>query len=273
LANNPVYYSQEDKRWANTPYTIRNDPKQTIGTSACGPTCLAMVTATWRDKTITPPETAKWAVDRGYRTANSGTAWAYFRAAAEYYGIECKQVGSLDEVKRALSLGALVIASMGPGDFTGGGHYILLVGINGRMIEVHDPNHDNTKYGRLVDQGTRNDGKVRADESIFKEQARQYWIFTKTINEEKQPMTDTERKKFEQMGKKVNELESAVTTLTMQLAAAKEAIPAPKWFISEFERVGQPSVLGRMSDPVGTTDFWRALAVSLRMQGFGKGAL
>ncbi len=85
-------------------------------------------------------------------------------------------------------------------------------------------------------------------------------------------MTDTERKQFEQMGKKVNELESAVTTLTLQLAAAKEAVTPPKWFVSEFERDGQPSVLARMSDPVGTMDFWRSLAVSLRMQGLGKGA-
>lgn len=85
-------------------------------------------------------------------------------------------------------------------------------------------------------------------------------------------MTETECKQYEALNKKVNELESAVTTLTMQLAAAKEAIPAPKWFVSEFEREGHPSVLGRMSDPVGTMDFWRALAVSLRMQGLGKGA-
>ena len=89
---------------------------------------------------------------------------------------------------------------------------------------------------------------------------------------EEEAMTDTERKQYEVLNKKVNELESKVTTLTMQLAATKEAIPAPKWFVAEFERGDQPSVLDRMSDPVGTIDFWRALAVSLRMQGLGKGA-
>jgi ABC-type bacteriocin/lantibiotic exporters, contain an N-terminal double-glycine peptidase domain len=268
---NVVYYSQEDKRWANIPYTIRNDPKQTIGTSACGPTCLAMVVATWRDKSIRPSDTAKWAIAHGYRTPNDGTAWGYFKAAAEKeYGLNCKQTGSLEEVKRALSLGALVIASMGPGDFTGGGHYILLVGISGRMIDVFDPNHDNTKYGKLVDQGIRNDGKVRADESVFKAQARQYWIFTKPINEEDEPMTDTERNQFEALDNKVDKLTSMVTTLTMQLAASKELVQPPPWFVNEFECEGQPSVLKKMSDPIGTTDFWRSLAVSLRMQGLGK---
>lgn len=267
-----VYYSQEDARWRNVPYTIRNDPKQTIGTSACGPTCLAMVAATWRDKSITPPETAKWAVNNGYRTANSGTAWNYFEAAAKYYGLSCKQTGSLDEVKRAFSSGALVIASMGPGHMTGGGHYVLLVSISGDFVEVYDPNHDNTKYGSdgLIIRGIENDGKIDAHEVIFRREARQYWIFTKpSLGDE--PMTDTERKQFEAMNRKVDELSSVVTTLTMQLAAAKEAVTAPKWFVAEFEREGQPSVLKRMSDPVGTTDFWRSLAVSLRMQGLGKG--
>lgn len=263
-----VYYSQEDKRWANVPYTIRNDPKQTIGTSACGPTCFAMVAATWIHKSIMPPETAKWAVLHGYRTPNNGTAWGFFEAAGKFYGLSCKQSGSLDEAKRALSLGALVIASMGPGYFTGGGHYILLVGISGRMIDVFDPNHDNTKYGRLVDQGTRDDGKVRADESVFKAQARQYWIFTKPINEEDKPMTPNERKEFEALREQHNELTSAVATLAMRLAAATEQVAAPKWFVAEFG----DDVLSKMSDPTSTMDFWRSLAVSLRMQGLGKGA-
>ncbi|WP_391574789.1 C39 family peptidase [Cohnella sp.] len=269
MENNPVYYSQEDPRWKSAPYTIRNDPKQTIGTSACGPTCFAMVAATWRDKSITPPETAKWAVNNGYRTVNSGTAWNYFKAAAEKYKLPFKQTANLEEVKRALSNGALVIASMGPGDFTGGGHYILLVGISEHMIDVFDPNHDNTKYGKLVDQGIRNDGKVRADESVFKTQARQYWIFTKPKNEEDEPMTATERKAFETLEKKVDELTSMVTTLTMQIAAGKELVPPPPWFEIEFEKDG---VLKRISSPKKQMVFWETLAVSLRMQGLGKGS-
>jgi hypothetical protein len=70
---------------------------------------------------------------------------------------------------------------MGPGHTTGGGHYVSLVGISGKMIEVYDPNHDNTKYGNdgLIDQGIKNDGKVRINESVFQREARQYWILTK----------------------------------------------------------------------------------------------
>ena len=193
-----VYYSQEDKRWANAPYTIRNDPKQTIGTSACGPTCFAMIAASWIDPSITPPETAKWAVYNGFRTANSGTAWTYFEAAAKHYGLACKQTGSLSEAKQALAAGALVIASMGPGHMTGGGHYVLLVGISGKWVEVFDPNHDNTKYGAdgLIKQGVKNDGKIEADESVFKREARQYWIFPKTVKEEAKSVEKVPLTKF-----------------------------------------------------------------------------
>jgi hypothetical protein len=175
---NLVYYSQEDKRWANILYSIRNDKAQTIGTSACGPTCFAMVASSFLGKQVLPTEAAKFAVDKGFRTANDGTAWSFFAAAAKQYGLECQQTSSLTNVKAALTAGALVVASMGPGHVTGGGHYILLVGIAGKWIDVFDPNHDNTKYGNdgLIDQGIKNDGKIKVDESVFRKEARQYWI-------------------------------------------------------------------------------------------------
>lgn len=264
-----VYYSQEDIRWRYNLYTITGDRTQTIGTSACGPTCFAMVAATFRDKSIQPPETAKFAIDRGYRTANSGTAWSYFAAAAKHYGLICKQTSSLDEAKQALAAGALVIGSMGPGHMTGGGHYVLLVGISGKWIEVYDPNHDNTKYGSdgLIDQGVKNDGKIKADELVFKREARQYWIFPRPIKEE-EPMTKEEKEAFDAMREDMAALKLALEANTRELAKERETISAPKWFISEFEK---DKVLERISDPTGTLDFWRSLAVSLRMQGYGEG--
>ncbi|MFC4305816.1 C39 family peptidase [Cohnella boryungensis] len=264
-----VYYSQEDKGWANIPYTIRNDPKQTIGTSACGPTCFAMVASTFGDKPILPPEAAKWAVDNGYRTADSGTKWSYFAAAAKKNGLTCLQTSNLATAKQALAAGALVIVSMGPGHLTGGGHYVLMVSIKGKWIEVYDPNHDNRKYGNdgLIRQGVKDDGIIEADELVFVREARQYWVFPQpepTKNEEDEAMTDTERKQFEAMSKKVDELTSKVTTLTMAVKDATEVKPAPAWFVKEFGE----GVLSKINNPTGTLDFWRSLAVSLRVMGF-----
>jgi hypothetical protein len=174
-----VYYSQKDPRWKNTMYSIRGDKSQTIGASACGPTSLAMVISTLTDNTLLPTDAAKYAVDNGYRTDNEGTSWAYFSDIAKKYELNCIQTSNLDGVKLALSNGKLVIASMKKGHFTGGGHYILLTGINGTWIGVYDPNHSNRSYGTdgLVIQGDKNDGKVKAKESVFNAECKQYWIF------------------------------------------------------------------------------------------------
>jgi hypothetical protein len=187
-----VHYSQEDPRWAKLLYSNHRDPKQTIGTSACGPTSFAMAASSLLGLAILPPEMAFWAIEHGYRTKDNGTDWGFFAAAAKAKGLVCKQTASLYEVKAALASGALVIASMGPGHVTGGGHYILLVGIDGKWIDVFDPNHDNAKYGNdgLIDQGIKNDGKVRINESVFQKEARQYWIFTPIKNVEVKPKMD-----------------------------------------------------------------------------------
>ncbi|WP_429368927.1 C39 family peptidase [Paenibacillus sp. DS2015] len=182
-----VYYSQEDAKWKNVLYSIRNDKSQTIGTSACGPTSAAMAISSLTGKAVLPTVAAAYAIKNGFRTQNEGTSWGYFASIAKQYGLICKQTGSLDDVKKALITGKLVVASMGKGHFTGGGHYVLLVRINTAkgMIDVYDPNHDNTKYGSdgLIDQGIRNDGKVTARESVFKGEAKQYWIFEKEKEE------------------------------------------------------------------------------------------
>lgn len=181
---NLVYYSQEDPRWKNVMYSSIKDKSQTIGLAGCGPTSFAMVASSFLGRTILPTETAKFSVDNGHRTPDSGTAWSLFPDIAEAYGINCKISGSLEEVKKALAGGALVIASMkSGGHFTRGGHFIALVGASGGAIDVFDPNPDNTNYGSdgLIDQGVKNDGRVRAKEIVLTREARQYWIFTMPV--------------------------------------------------------------------------------------------
>jgi hypothetical protein len=258
---NLVYFSQEDSRWRNIMYSNHGDKAQTIGTSACGPTSAAMAISSLTGKEVLPSVAAAYAIKNGYRTYNDGTAWGFFASIAKEYDLECSQTGNLDTVKIALTKGALVVASMGPGHLTGGGHYILLVGIAGKWIDVYDPNHDNTKYGTdgLIDQGAKNDGKIKADELVFRKEARQYWIFN---SKEDQPMTKEEKQAFEKLEKKVDELTSAVGTLIMQVKALSEQAPAPKWFVTEF---GSDDLNGRINDPKLTSEGWRTLAISMRV--------
>lgn len=227
-----VYYSQEDPRWRNKPYTIDGDADETIGTSGCGPTSFAMVASTYLGKEILPTEACQYAIKKGYRTANNGTAWSYFKNISDAYGLQCIQTGSLGAVNVALQEGKLVIASMGKGHFTGSGHFILLVGSKDGWIEVYDPNHDNNRYGSdgLIDQGTRNDGKVKARESVFRSEAKQYWIIYKESEEE------VTREEYEALIKRIEKLEHHVNISGNQ--------EPPEW---AFEAIGAAKASGAIT--------------------------
>ena len=248
-----VYYSQEDPRWRHLLYSNHRDPKQTIGTSGCGPTCFAMVASSILGKPILPPEAAEFAIKHGYRTYNNGTSWGYFASAARHYGLECHQTENFDVAKQALKDGALVIASMGPGHFTSGGHYVLLVAYKDGWVEVFDPNHDNTKYGAdgIINQGVKNDGKVTAKEHVFPREARQFWIFP--VSKGGDSMSEVDKKAFE--------------TLQQRVEVLEKRIPAPKWFVEEF---GSTDLKGLIHDPQLTSEGWRILAIALRAMGYKK---
>lgn len=256
-----VYYSQEDPRWRNVMYSITGDKKQTVGTSACGPTCAAMVASSYTGKTVLPTTAASFAVKHGYRTANSGTDWGFFKKFLGEYGLEVKQTSSLSDVKVALKEGKLAIASMGPGHTTGGGHYIHLVGISKEgWIDVFDPNHDNRKYGNdgLIDQGIKDDGKIKVKEIVLTREAKQYWIVSKPNQEADDSMTAAEKAAFDKLTDQVSELAVQVK----QLEADSKKVPAPKWFIKEF---GSADLGGKIGEPEFTPEGWRTLAVGLRL--------
>jgi hypothetical protein len=112
---------------------------------------------------------AKLAVDNGYRTKSSGTAWAFFPFLARKYGLKCVQVSGkygLPDVRKALKEHhALVVCNMGKGYFTTGGHYILAYADDGKNLIVNNPG-----AGHSRDKGTYD---------VFNKECRAYWIFTR----------------------------------------------------------------------------------------------
>ena len=74
-----------------------------------------------------------------------GTSWDLMRTGAEHFGLTAKEL-PLDEgvVTRALKNGQPIICSVGPGDFTTSGHFIVLVGMEDGKIRVNDPNRHST---------------------------------------------------------------------------------------------------------------------------------
>lgn len=147
-------FLQTDPRWARVPYSYVGNPAHgTIGSSACGPTSAAMIISGLGgydekidlngDGIIDPYEASMYSLEKGHRVYGQGTSWAYFSDIGKATGLKVSQKSPMqyEDVIYALQKGNPVVASMGPGAFTRGGHFIVLVGINENgMVIVNDPN-------------------------------------------------------------------------------------------------------------------------------------
>ena len=133
-----TYYSQLDSRWKNKMYSSTGNRNQTIGLSGCGPTSASMIVTACKGA-ITPDVMADLFVKYGYRSANNGTYWSAFRAIADEFDIGYKETSNVDTAISLLRNNNYVVASVGNGLFTTGGHFIVLTGIDGDTIKVYDP--------------------------------------------------------------------------------------------------------------------------------------
>lgn len=149
-----TYYSQIDSRWKKDIYSSVGDYSQTIGSSGCGPTSAAMVVSSIKGN-ITPKKMADLYVQYGYRSKNSGTYWSAFKWTADVFNIEYKETGNFDNAINALKDNNYVVVSCGAGLFTYGGHYIVIVGVDGDNLKIYDP----YLYSGKFDVSTRR-GKV-----------------------------------------------------------------------------------------------------------------
>ncbi len=152
-----TYYSQLDSRWASKMYSSVNNKNQTIGVSGCGPACASMVVTATRG-VITPDKMGELFVKYGYRSANNGTYFSAFRAIADEFDISYEETYYLDKAIELVRNNHYVVASCGNGLFTTGGHFVVLVGINGNMLKIYDP----YLYSGKFETSTRR-GKVTVD--------------------------------------------------------------------------------------------------------------
>lgn len=159
------HFLQYDSRWGSVAYG-----NKTIGYAGCGITCMAML-LNYFGYTKSPPEVARWSMNHGYYVNGVGTSWSFFGGISNEYGITCTNIGK--DTKRlieALSSGKPVIASMAPGTFTSGGHFIVLRGITaGGKILVNDPN-DNTHSKKFY--------KREFDIRLIMNESKNMWAFS-----------------------------------------------------------------------------------------------
>lgn len=130
-------FLQWDPRWGYEEYGDDN-----IGLSGCGPTCVSMAMYyLLRDDSVTPKTVAKYSMDNGYYVAGTGTAWALLKEFPLTYGIDVEEP-SVSEwtMKDALDRGCVIICSMSEGDFTAGGHFIVIYGYDSKGFLINDSN-------------------------------------------------------------------------------------------------------------------------------------
>ena len=153
-----TYYSQLDSRWKNKPYTVTGNSSQTTGSSGCGPTVAAMIVSSIRGE-ITPDEMADLFLKYGYRSPNNGTYWSAYRAIADEFNIGYEETANFNKALELLKNNYYIVVSCGNGLFTTGGHYIVLVGIEGDVLQIYDPYLYNGKFrtstrrGKVVVEG------------------------------------------------------------------------------------------------------------------------
>lgn len=132
----PFLY-QIDEAWADAPYAGSD-----VAESGCGPTSLAMVyVALTGNIDYDPAAMAAFSEQAGF-VEDGMTAWRLMTEGAAARGLASREVpADKSRLLAELSEGHPVICSVGPGDFTSKGHFIVLAGAtdDGQLV-VHDPN-------------------------------------------------------------------------------------------------------------------------------------
>lgn len=131
------HFIQWDKRWGFESYN-----NNFFALSGCGPTCLSMVAVYLTgDSEYSPLWMADFLETHGYAIEGVGTAWSIFDDGVQCIDLYGYQLGNQPEtVTTYLMSGYPVICSMGPGDFTDVGHFVVFTGYHDGYVSILDPN-------------------------------------------------------------------------------------------------------------------------------------
>lgn len=158
------HFLQWDKRWGYDSYG-----NSCIAISGCGPTCLSMVyTALTKNSDYDPKTMAAFSSRNGYYIEGSGTSWELMTNGARQLGLSSRELSlSASGIKEALNSGKLIIASLGPGDFTTSGHFIVICST------------DKTGNFRVLDPNSKEKSKKTWSYEKLSEQILNLWTFSK----------------------------------------------------------------------------------------------
>ncbi len=131
-------FLQWDIRWG---YMTYGSTGSNMGSAGCGPACLSMaVFYLTGDRTCTPDVVAQYSMDNDYYVPGAGTAWSLLYDYPTTHGLTSASVSKSEaKLKKELDKGNILICSVREGNFTTGGHFILIYGYDENGFKVNDP--------------------------------------------------------------------------------------------------------------------------------------
>ena len=135
------YYNQHDSHWASYLY----GGQDSISKYGCGPTTAAMIVSAFGNVngSITPKEMSNWSAAYGYFAPKSGSYHDYIPAVLSAFDlvVDSVQDRSPANIANLLNNGHILVALMGKGALTNGGHFIIITKQNANgSISIADPN-------------------------------------------------------------------------------------------------------------------------------------
>lgn len=130
-------FLQWDERWGAISYGEESN----IAVSGCGPTALSMVIVGLKNnQDATPDALASFAMKNGYYMSGTGTKWSLMTEGAAEYGLTSKIIDATKTtMEQSLDEGGFLICSMGKGDFTLAGHFIVVYDYDDDGFKLNDP--------------------------------------------------------------------------------------------------------------------------------------
>lgn len=134
-----VYFNQCDPQWKNEKYGAL-----TIGYAGCGPSCMAMIVASFiqNNETINPKTMCDLSRNiGGYNAQYQCSNHSVVPLISEHYGLTCEGVGNdFNRVYEELQTGnKLAVVILAPSDWTSAGHFIVLRGVEDGKVIIADP--------------------------------------------------------------------------------------------------------------------------------------
>lgn len=101
---------------------------------------MALYYLTGREE-LTPDQIAGYSMEHGYYVEGAGTSWDLIYDFPGLFGVNVTEpAAEKSDMEAVLDAGKILVCAMRPGDFTTGGHFIVIYGYEDGGFRVNDPN-------------------------------------------------------------------------------------------------------------------------------------